>query len=246
MQQNNTRKGIEMRSFIVMAMFSASLAHASWSEYEEVRNLEVDAGGVSEFFIDAGAGSLTVNGDAGAKLIEVTATIQVDTGDEEKAHKAISKRLTLTLEKNGDRATLKSFFDNGMWGGTDGSIMLEITMPTGIALHVDDGSGSIVIEDVEADVEIDDGSGSIKIYNVGAIDIDDGSGSIDIRNASGDVVIVDGSGSIKVEAVNGSVTIDDGSGSISVDDIENDLIIVEDGSGGVSVSNVRGNVELDT
>ena len=240
------RKGIEMRSFIVMAMFSASLAHASWSEYEEVRNLEVDAGGVSEFFIDAGAGSLTVNGDAGAKSIEVTATIQVNTGDEEKALKAIAKRLTLTLDQNGDRATLKSFFDNGMWGGTDGSVKLEITMPTGIALRIDDGSGSIVIENVEADVEIEDGSGSIKILNVGAVDIDDGSGSIDIHNANGDVVIVDGSGSIKVNAVNGSVTIDDGSGSINVKDIENDLIIEEDGSGGVTVSDVRGNVELDT
>ncbi len=235
-----------MRSFIVMAMFSASLVHASWSDYEEVRNLEVDAGGISEFVIDAGAGSMTINGDAGAKLIEVTATIQVNTGDEEKARKAIAKRLTLTLDQNGDRATLKSFFENGMWGGTDGSVKLEITMPTGIALRIDDGSGSILIEDVEADVAIDDGSGSIRIYNVGAVDIDDGSGSIDIRNANGDVVIVDGSGSIKVEAVNGSVTIDDGSGSINVDDVENDLIIVEDGSGGVSVSDVRGNVELDT
>ncbi len=235
-----------MRSFIVMAMFSASLAHASWSDFEEVRVLEVDAGSVSEFFIDAGAGSMTVNGDAGAKLIEVTATIQVDTGDEEKARKAIAKHLTLTLDLDGDRAILKSFFDNGLWGGTGGSIKLEIIVPTGIALRIDDGSGSIVIEDVEADVEIEDGSGSIKIYNVGAVDIDDGSGSIDIRNASGDVVIVDGSGSIKVKAVNGSVTIDDGSGSIDVNDIENDLIILEDGSGGVSVSDVRGNVELDT
>lgn len=235
-----------MRGFIVMAMFSASLAHASWSDYEEVRKLEVDAGGVSEFVIDAGAGSMTVKGDAGAKSIEVTATIQVNTGDEEKARKAIAKRLTLTLDQKGDRAILKSFFNNGMWGGTNGSVMLEIIMPTGIALRIDDGSGSILVEDVQADIAINDGSGSIRIYNVGAVDIDDGSGSIDIRNANGDVVIVDGSGSIKVEAVNGSVTIDDGSGSINVDDVENDLIIVEDGSGGVSVSDVRGTVELDT
>ncbi|MCH8135936.1 MAG: hypothetical protein IIB77_08170, partial [Proteobacteria bacterium] len=88
-----------MRGFIVMAMFSASLVHASWSDYEEVRKLEVDASGVSEFVIDAGAGSMTVNGDAGAKSIEVTATIQVNTGDEEKARKAIAKRLTLTLDQ---------------------------------------------------------------------------------------------------------------------------------------------------
>ena len=29
-----------MRSFIVIGMFAASLAHADWSDYEEVRDLE--------------------------------------------------------------------------------------------------------------------------------------------------------------------------------------------------------------
>ncbi len=53
-----------MRSFIVMAMFAASLAHASWLNYEEVREFEIEAAGVSDFFIDAGAGSMKVNGDA--------------------------------------------------------------------------------------------------------------------------------------------------------------------------------------
>ena len=232
-----------MRSFIVMAMFAASLAHAGWSDYEEVRDLELDAGGVSNFFVDAGAGSMTINGDAGAKSITVTATIQVDENDQEKAREIIAKRLTLTLDRDGDSAVLKSYFKHGIWGGTDGSVKLEIVMPAGIPLCIDDGSGSILIEDVGSDVEIDDGSGSLKIYNVGAVDIDDGSGSIDIENASGDVAIVDGSGSITINKVGGSVTIDDGSGSINVRDVENDLIIEEDGSGGLTVADVRGNVE---
>ena len=234
-----------MRSFIVIAMFTASLAHAGWSDYEEVRDLELDANGVSDFFVDAGAGSMTVNGDAGAKSIRVTATIQVDENDEEKAREIIAKRLTLTLDRDGDSVVLQSFFKNGMWSSADGSVKLEIVMPAGIPLRVDDGSGSIVIEDIGADVEIDDGSGSLKIYNVGAVDIDDGSGSILIEQASGDVAIVDGSGSITINTVGGSVTIDDGSGSINVRDVEKDLIIAEDGSGGLSVADVRGNVERD-
>jgi DUF4097 and DUF4098 domain-containing protein YvlB len=235
-----------MRSFIVMAMFTASLAHAGWSDYEEVRVLEVDATGVSDFFIDAGAGSMTVNGDAGASTIQVTATIQVDEDEEDKAREIIANSLTLSLERNGDRIVLKSFFDGGHWGGNDGSVKLEVLMPAGIPLRVDDGSGSITIEDVYSNVEIDDGSGSLKIYNAGAIKIDDGSGSIHIENASGDVDIIDGSGSITVSGVGGSVTIDDGSGSINVRDVEKDLIILEDGSGGLSVSNVRGSVEQGT
>ncbi len=234
-----------MRSFIVIAMFAASLAHAGWSDYEEVRDLELDASGVSDFFVDAGAGSMTVNGDAGAKSIRVTATIQVDENDEEKAREIIAKRLTLTLDRDGDSVVLQSFFKNGMWSGADGSVKLEIVMPAGIPLRVDDGSGSILIEDIGADVEVDDGSGSLKIYNVGAVDIDDGSGSIMVEQASGDVTIVDGSGSITINKVGGSVTIDDGSGSINVRDVEKDLIIAEDGSGGLSIVDVRGNIERD-
>ena len=235
-----------MRSFIVMAMFSASLAHSSWLNYEEVRELELDAAGLDEFFIDAGAGSMTVIGEPNTNLIRVTATVQVDESNDEKAREIIADHLTLTLDRKGERAVLKSFFNNDSWGSTDGSVALEVVMPAGIPLRVDDGSGSIVIENVSASVEVDDGSGSLKIYNVGALQIDDGSGSIDIDGANGDVEIIDGSGSITVRKVRGTVTIDDGSGSINVHDVEKDLIIIEDGSGGLSVSNIHGVVEQGT
>jgi len=235
-----------MRSFVVMAMFAASLAHAGWLDYQEVRELELDAAGVSDFFIDAGAGSMTVIGEANTDSIRVTATIQVDMGNDDKAREFIEKRLTLTLDREGDRAVLQSFFKNGAWGSADGSVALEVVMPAGVPLRVDDGSGSILIEDLNSNVEVDDGSGSLKIYNVGAVEVDDGSGSIEIDGVSGDVGIVDGSGSITVTKVGGTVTIDDGSGSINVHDVEQDLIIKDDGSGGLSVSNVRGAVEQET
>lgn len=236
-----------MRSFIVMAMFTASLAHAGWMEYSEVRDLEVDADGASEFVIDAGAGSLIVTGRTSADTINVTATIQVGEKNDAKAREIIASDLTLTLTRDGDRVHLQSFFDDDTWfGDSDGAVKLEVEMPAGIALKVDDGSGSIEIRNLDSDVTVDDGSGSIKIVGVGGLDIDDGSGSIDIRNVSGNVTIVDGSGGISVRGVNGAVRINDGSGSITVHDVENDLIIEEDGSGGLSVSDVRGQVDLDT
>ena len=49
-----------MRSIIVMAMFVASLAWADSSNYEEVRDMGLDADGVSLLSIKAGAGSLDV------------------------------------------------------------------------------------------------------------------------------------------------------------------------------------------
>ena len=220
-----------MRSFIVMAMFIASFADAAWKDYSETRDFALDAEGIPMLRIDAGAGAIDVRGVDGLDRITVSATIFVG-GDEEKARSIIEKKMKLFLEPRGDHALLVADFKNGIFGGwSDARIDLEVSVPRGMALDIDDGSGSIDVVDIAADVRIDDGSGSIDLDNVANIVIDDGSGSIDVSNASGDVVITDGSGSIAVRTVGGSVRIDDGSGSINVSDVENDLVIVDDGSG---------------
>ena len=234
-----------MRGLIVMAMFTASLAYGASYNYSEVRDLSVDANGLSEFEIDAGAGSLSVTGVDGATQIAVVATIRVESRDEDKARSIVEKRLRLTLERDGDRAKLRSELDSGWGWDGNAAVDLEVQMPAGVSLIVDDGSGSIVISGVTASVEVDDGSGSLEISDAGAISVDDGSGSIKITNAGGDVYVNDGSGSIDISGVAGSVTVDDGSGSIRVDDVAEDLIIEEDGSGSVSFTNVRGVVEQD-
>jgi len=236
-----------MRSFIVVTMFVASSAQAGWSDYEEVRDLDLDASGISELSIVAGAGSMDVIGVEGADSITVKATIVVPDESEEDALQIIEKRMRLSLEKDGDRAELNSEFKGGLMNfGSSGYIVLEVNVPQGMAVNIDDGSGSIDVIDIVGDVTIDDGSGSIDVKNVANLKIDDGSGSIDVVTASGDVSIVDGSGSISVKHVAGSVTVDDGSGSIRVSDVEQDLTIVESGSGSVNFSDIRGTVDQET
>ena len=236
-----------MRSLILMAMFTVSLAHAGWTDYEEVRNLDLDAEGISQLTINAGAGSMDVTGVAGLDKINVKATIVVPGKDEDKAVRVIEKRIRLSLDRNAGKAELEAWFESGLMSfGSSPYIALEISVPEGMALNIDDGSGSIDIVDLAGDITIDDGSGSIDIRNVADVRIDDGSGSIDLVSAAGNVSIVDGSGSISVKHVQGSVTIDDGSGSIEVTDIDSDLIIVDDGSGSLRFSDIRGTVDADT
>ena len=236
-----------MRSFIVMAMFITSLAYAGWSDYEEERTLNLDADGITTLSIEAGAGSMDVIGIADLNEIVVKALIVVPKGDEEDALKVIEKKMVLTLDRKGDVARLESWFDKGFMGyGSDSYIVLDVSVPQGMSVEIDDSSGSLEISDVAGDVSIDDGSGSIDIRNVANLKIDDGSGSIRVAGAAGDVSIVDGSGSITVSHVQGSVIIDDGSGSIKVSDVEHDLTIVDDGSGGQKFSNIRGNVDTET
>jgi hypothetical protein len=236
-----------MRSLIVMAMFTVSLAHAGWSDYEEIRNLDLDADGISQLTINAGAGSMDVTGVKGLDKINVKATIVVPDEDEDKALRVIEKTIQLSLEESAGTAKLEAWFDSGLMSfGSRAYIVLEVSVPQGMAVNIDDGSGSIDVVDLAGDLTIDDGSGSIDIRNVAHVRIDDGSGSIDLVDVAGDVSIVDGSGSISIEHVQGSVTIDDGSGSIEVTDIDSDLIIVDDGSGGLRFTDIRGTVDADT
>lgn len=236
-----------MRSFIVMAMFVASLGNAAWNGYTEDRDLQLDTHGISAFEVDAGAGLLIVTGEPDLDDIHVTATINVPEKATGKAKEIIASDLRLTLEKVRDRARLEAHFDVSSWSFDDApSVDLEVRVPLGLALHIADSSGSIQIINVSSDVVIDDGSGSIKVEQVDSVAIDDGSGSIAIVAVRGDVSIEDGSGSIIVQQVGGSVVIDDGSGSINVSDVEHDLIIVDDGSGSVSATDVRGKIEQGT
>lgn len=236
-----------MRGIIVLAMFTASLAHAAWSDYEELRELKLDATRIQALKVDAGSGSMKIKGLDGSNEIVVLATIAVPGAGDEKAQKLINEKMTLTLERHGDSAQLKSMFADGIFGtDSNASIALDITVPPGISIDVDDGAGSIDIFDVAADVSVTDGAGSIEIRNIANLRIDDGSGSIEVVNASGNVVIDDGSGSIRVRHVNGSVTVEDGSGSINVSDVDEDLIIVDDGSGGLRFSDIRGRVDAET
>lgn len=230
-----------------MAMFLASFADAAWNAYTTVRNLKMDAAGLESLEIGAGAGSMEIEGVPGLESLVVIATVVVPELQKDDAIQLIDKKMRLSMDRNGEHAKLEAWFEDSLAGReSNARINLRISMPTGLALSIEDGSGSIELIGVEADVFINDGSGSIRVLDALNVDIDDGSGSIEVSRAAGNVSIVDGSGSITIRSVGGSVTVDDGSGSIKVSDVEEDLKIIGDGSGSLSYSDVRGGVDKDS
>ena len=234
-----------MRKLILAIAIVSGVAWADNHEdyYTEQRQLSTGADGIRLLDIDAGSGSLAIRGAEGVSDIVVNATVRVTTANEKKATAFIAKRMRLTLRSDGDRAFLKSQFKENWWfWGPRGSIDLDIQVPPGLGLIVDDGSGSIVIEGVLGGANIDDGSGSIRLRNLGGVAIDDGSGGIDIDGVTGDVTIDDGSGGLKIRSVSGSVKISDGSGGIDVDGVTGDVVIEDSGSGSLTINNVQGRV----
>lgn len=232
-----------------MGILVVFLAGAALADYSSTRTMELSAEGIDKLEISCGAGYLEVEGIEGMATIEVEAEIIIEGMKEKKAEAFVEENMELELEKHGKDARLTSRFEESgslfghMFSSGSKLINLTVRMPKAMALNIDDGSGSIWIQNIEGDLNIDDGSGEIEIENiVGDIEIDDGSGMVRMTNITGDIEISDGSGEINVHKVDGSVVISDGSGDIYVSDVTHDVEVIDDGSGRCRIRNVDGEV----
>lgn len=198
------------------------------------REASLDASGATRVVIDAGAGSLEVRGVPGS---EVHAR-----GTACASREALLDEIRLVADRRGDTLHLETRFPRNYHGTA--RLDLEVDIPAGLPVAIDDGSGSTKVRGVAA-LTLHDGSGSITVSDVaGAVDIEDGSGSIELLGVGGDVTIDDGSGSIDVRGAGGKVRIDDGSGEITVRDVDGD-VSVEDGSGSMEITGVGGSVVVE-
>lgn len=189
------------------------------------KTLKLDADSISSFNIDAGSGKLTVIG-GNQDNIEVLADVYQKEGIEED--------YCLDLEEKGSTAELKA---NSCHHNSQTRVDVTVWLPSSLKTKIEDGSGSITVENATIAV-IDDGSGSIIVKdNQTALVINDASGSISIESNKGNVDIDDGSGSIRVTDVIGEVKVNDGSGSIYVANADK-FTLLGDGSGSVNLENV--------
>lgn len=158
-----------MHKILLLVMLMATLADAAWSDYEEARDLALDAADLGTLGIEAGAGSLEVVGISNSERITVSAVITVPDAGADEAAALIRERMVLSLErKNGGRAELRAYFEPGRRGpGDSPSIRLEVHVPARMSLDIEDGSGSIDVAEVSGDLHIpESGSGSVTVRDV--------------------------------------------------------------------------------
>jgi hypothetical protein len=227
--------------------------------HEAIRSANIDASGANLLVVDAGSGSLKIEGKPG--LTRVVIRGRACASDED-----LLDDIKLEAKRDGNSVVVRAnvrddkddfHFRSRMYERLD--VVMEV--PAGIAANIDDGSGEIELSHL-GDVDIDDGSGSIVGSDLGAVRLDDGSGEIDLsdvrgrldiedgsgeitlRNIAGAIDINDGSGEITVRVARSNVRISDSSGGISVMDVGGDFVVTDDGSGGIDYDNVRGRVDI--
>ena len=203
------------------------LAMADDCRYSREINFDVALQDLARLTIDVGAGELIVTGASQSDMISVRAVACADSQNK-------LDDLDLTQDRRGDRLEITSDTDDSDWGSVNwfGStyayIDVNIAIPAGLVIDIDDGSGDLSVMDVSGDFSIDDGSGGIEITRV-----------------TGDVQINDGSGDVRVEEVTGSVRLEDGSGDLELGNISADVHVLGDGSGDIRIATVGGNVTVD-
>lgn len=225
-------------------LFVFALALPAFSTQLE-KKLTLPAEGIRGISVEAGAGSLKIEGVEGLSSIEVAAEIIVKGVRDKNVDDFLNDHLRFSLEKNGTEAVLKSYFEFSGFRFFSGEAVVNLTvrLPKAMDLEVDDGSGWMTVNNIRGEVRIEDGSGELTVTNIeGNLIVDDGSGEIEVRNVTGNVRVDDGSGSMTIVGVGGTVTVDDGSGGISIEDVARDVVFHSTGSGGVDTRNVRGRI----
>lgn len=250
-----------LKTFVQGGLFLiASLTSTFTLAYTAVENTALKADGIRTLSIRTYSGPLSITSNDGDS-IEVEVVIDFgDAWDEDESRRALAEGLVFTLERRGSRAELNSWvgdYDDGdfsffTWGLIDlfrsgkprPFSHLEVKVPDGMNLEINDFRGEVIIAGYTGDVELLAGAGSVEITDLtGNLDLQDGSGNILVNGISGNVEIRDGSGNIDVRRIGGRLTIHDGSGNIEVFTVGDDVDI-RDGSGNIRVTDLARDAEI--
>jgi hypothetical protein len=235
-------------------VFAGGLFESDDCRYTAPRNASTPAAGITRVVIHAEAGSLEVNGVANAGQVGVTGA--ACTSDED-----FVERMTLRLRKIGTELHIDTHIPEKtvFLGFFSARLDFAVTLPAGLPVVIDDGSGwmkvnnvgATTIHDDSGSIEVRNGRGSLSIHDEsgaievdgidGDVTIDDDSGEIVVRNVSGQVEIEDDSGAIEVARVGSLHVRSDDSGAITAHEVRHDVLIDDDGSGAVTVADVAGN-----
>lgn len=234
---------------VLITCFLLAFMISSVAMAEECKDIEftLDADNIRTLALDTGSGYLDITSSPGSIDIEVHARACTDS-------RRRLDEMDVLYQRRGDNWNVETETGNARGGislfslfdfNSHARIEMDVRVPAGLVLDIDDGSGAINVRGVTGELRISDGSGGIGISNVtGPVDIDDGSGEVDIRDVNGRIRVNDGSGSITIMRTMG-VTVRDGSGSITIRDIEGNVHIPDDGSGSIRIERISGNVTIE-
>lgn len=208
-----------------------------------------------EFKVD-GPGSLQVETEGGTirvvagsdSVVRVTAKQRIRADSEAEADELL-KKLTFTLEQQGNTVRLASRYERRTGGFSFGSwppvnVDFEVVVPASFATDLRTSGGSITVGDLGGKARLRTSGGTITLGKMGsAIDAQTSGGSITVAEAGGATELKTSGGSITVGRVAGPADLSTSGGSIKVESAEARLRAHT--SGGSIRAGLRGSLKED-
>jgi hypothetical protein len=224
---------------IILGLSAATLGAQG---YTAPRSATVPASNARRIEVIARAGSLRIDGRAGARDVTVRGTARASSRSGLEEIKLIAEERDGTIHIEADIP------ENRDWNDDDErqSLDLTIEVPRDLPLDVDDGSGDLEIRNI-GPLDLSDGSGEATVEHVGGnLRVKDGSGALHITDVNGDVEVNDGSGTLEIRDVQGGVEIPSkGSGTMRITNVTKSVHVRSKGSGSIDVAHVGGDFIVD-
>ncbi|MET8084783.1 DUF4097 family beta strand repeat-containing protein [Micromonospora sp. NPDC005237] len=155
---------------------------------------------ISTIRVQGGSGDVIVRGGGAAGEARIKRVVRYQGGEPKARYEIKDSELVLDTDC-GDRC----------------SVSYEVTVPGGVTVQGESGSGDVELTRVGA-VKLRLGSGDVRISDVaGAIDVETGSGNIELSEARSAVRLRAGSGDITARRVGGTTDAEAGSGNVVVE-----------------------------
>ncbi|PRH82105.1 hypothetical protein [Arenimonas caeni] len=250
-----------MKRLIPLLLLAPALASADDCKHEDRRQLAPSLEGVATVRFEVNSHDLRLAGgtdDAPARLDVRACASDPDYLDQLVVEtRRQGDTLVVSIERRGQSVGI--FFSP-----TYANLVVDATLPAGLAYEVDVGSGDASVRgvsrlearvgsgdldarDITGAMRVSVGSGDVEIDRVGSLDIRSvGSGDVEASRIGGDARIGSvGSGDVELDGVGGSVDVGSiGSGDVDVRDVAGDLVVERVGSGEVRHGGVRGRTSL--
>lgn len=159
------------------------------------------------------------------------ATVEV-----ELSHTFDEKFFVPRFEQSGERLTLGEEFNGRNFTG---SVRWKIYVPDGVRIDFKTGSGNLIVDGVNVDMDAWTGSGDLEFASVkGNVQAGTGSGNVDLSNFNGEARMNTGSGDLRVNGAEGDLDLNCGSGDIKLFEASA-YFVVNTGSGNISAEKIK-------
>jgi len=139
------------------------------------------------------------------------------------------------IEQKGSKLIIQEEFEGRHLNGWS---KWTITIPNGLEIAINSGSGDLTAGNLKLDITTKSGSGDIDLSETsGNVSINTGSGDVEIDTQDGNISVNTGSGDVRLTSGKGNVNINAGSGDIRIADSNADFS-VNTGSGDITAKDI--------